>query len=162
LLKCVRFSPLASSSRISTLRAAKEAGIPAVRNPFVPLRAVVFAHLLRRPKLWRRTSQVYALQAFAARFRDEVAAAGLHTTDGTFGVISTGALDEQLFDAIIGSIPEGTWEFVCHPGYNDADLRAVATRLRDSRESELRILTSPAARTRLQQLGIELINFSAL
>src|SRR3954463_2179271 len=73
------------------LRAAKEAGIPAVRNPFVPLRAVVFAHLLRRPKLWRRTSQVYALQAFAARFRDEVAAAGLRTTDGTFGVLSTGA-----------------------------------------------------------------------
>jgi len=144
------------------LRAAKEAGVPAVRNPFAPLRAMVSAHLLRRPKLWGRTSQVYALQAFAARFREEVAAAGLRTTDGTFGVLATGALDEKLFNAIIGSIPDGTWEFVCHPGYNDADLAAVATRLRASRQSELRILTSSAARERLQQLGIELINFADL
>src|SRR5712675_932125 len=107
------------------LRAAKKASVPAVRNPFVPLRAIVSAHLLRRPKLWGRTSQVYALQAFAARFREEVAAAGLRTTDGTFGVLATGALDEKLFNAIIGSIPEGTWEFVCHPGYNDVDLAGV-------------------------------------
>jgi len=142
------------------LRAAQEAGVPAVRNPFVPLRAVVSAHLLRRPRLWGRTSQVYALQAFAARFREEVAAAGLRTTDGTFGVLVTGSLDEGLFDAVIGSIPDGTWEFVCHPGYNDADLSAVGTRLRASRESELRILTSSASRARLQQLGIELINFA--
>jgi predicted glycoside hydrolase/deacetylase ChbG (UPF0249 family) len=126
------------------------------------LRAILSAHLLRRPKLWGRTSQVYALQAFAARFRDEVAAAGLRTTDGTFGLLATGALDEKLFDAVLGSIPDGTWEFVCHPGYNDADLGAIATRLRASRESELRILTSPAARARLQQLGIELVNFSDL
>jgi predicted glycoside hydrolase/deacetylase ChbG (UPF0249 family) len=144
------------------LRAAKEAGVPAVRNPFAPLRAVVSAHLLRRPKLWARTSQVGALQAFAARFREEVAAAGLRTTDGTFGVLATGALDDKLFNAIIASIPEGTWEFVCHPGYNDADLSAVATRLRASRESELRILTSPSARDRLKQLEMELINFSQL
>src|SRR5438270_13266192 len=50
------------------LRAAKHAGVPAVRNPFAPLRALVSAHLLRRPRLWGRTSQIAALQAFAARF----------------------------------------------------------------------------------------------
>jgi hypothetical protein len=39
-------------------------------------------------------------------------------------------LDQELFEAIIGCIPEGTWEFVCHPGYLDADLFETRTRLR--------------------------------
>ncbi len=46
----------------------------------------------------------------------------LRTTDGSLGVLATGVLDMKLFTAIIESIPEGTWEFVCHPGYNDAEL----------------------------------------
>ncbi len=144
------------------LKAAKECGIRAVRNPFVPIRALAFAHLMRRPKLWIRSSQLRTLQRFAARFRSEVEAAGLRTTDGTFGVLVTGALDEMLFEAIVGSIPEGTWEFVCHPGYNDADLGGINTRLRSSRESELRVLTSPAAQSLLQRHGIDLITYSEL
>ena len=102
------------------------------------------------------------LQGFAARFRSDVAAAGLRTTDGTLGVLVTGVLNETFFNAIIGSIPEGTWEFVCHPGYNDADLGRVNTRLRASRESELRVLTSPSARSLLQQHRIELISYAEL
>ena len=77
-------------------------------------------------------------------------------------VISTGALDLRLFEAIIGCIPEGTWEFVCHPGYNDADLAGVRTRLRESRARELEVLTSADARLVLQQRGIELISFHDL
>jgi hypothetical protein len=33
-------------------------------------------------------------------------------------------------------MPGGTWELVTHPGYNDADLAKVRTRLRASREVE--------------------------
>ena len=46
------------------------------------------------------------------------------TPDGTLGIVVTGALDEKLFRAIAAIIPEGTWEFVCHPGYNDEDLKS--------------------------------------
>jgi len=74
----------------------------------------------------------------------------------------TGALDETLFYEIARSIPEGTWEFVCHPGYNDADLLAGKTRLRESRETELRVLTLPSAREVLSQQGIELISYRDL
>lgn len=144
------------------LRAARECGIRAVRNPFAPLQALAFAHLMRRPKLWIRSSQMRVLQGFAARFHLQVAAAGLRTTDGSLGVLVTGTLDETLFNAILGSIPEGTWEFVCHPGYNDSDLDRVKTRLRSSRESELRVLTSPTARSLLQRHGIELISYAEL
>jgi predicted glycoside hydrolase/deacetylase ChbG (UPF0249 family) len=76
--------------------------------------------------------------------------------------VVTGALDETLFLAIARSIPEGTWEFVCHPGSNDADLQAGKTRLRASRETELRVLTLPAAREVLAQQGIELISYREL
>jgi hypothetical protein len=33
-------------------------------------------------------------------------------------------------------MPAGTWELVCHPGYNDRDLDAITTRLRTTREIE--------------------------
>jgi predicted glycoside hydrolase/deacetylase ChbG (UPF0249 family) len=78
------------------------------------------------------------------------------------GIEVTGTLDEALFQAIAQSVPEGTWEFVCHPGYNDADLQAANTRLRESREIELRVLTLPAARELLLGEGIELISYRDL
>jgi predicted glycoside hydrolase/deacetylase ChbG (UPF0249 family) len=59
-------------------------------------------------------------------------------------------------------IPEGTWEFVCHPGYNDDDLKAAKTRLRESRATELRLLTMPEARQSLLKHGIELISYRDL
>ena len=84
------------------------------------------------------------------------------TTDGSFGVISTGTLDPSIFAAIAGSIPEGTWEFVCHPGYVDADLGNIRTRLRESREQELAILTSDEARNALAKHGVQLISYADL
>jgi predicted glycoside hydrolase/deacetylase ChbG (UPF0249 family) len=84
------------------------------------------------------------------------------TTDGTFGMVVTGALDERLFHTILGSIPPGTWEFVCHPGYNDAELDGVRTRLRESRAKELELLTSAAAREILERNEVELISYREL
>jgi predicted glycoside hydrolase/deacetylase ChbG (UPF0249 family) len=91
-----------------------------------------------------------------------VADAEMVTTNGSFGVIGTGALDAKLFRTIIDSIPEGTWEFVCHPGYIDEELAAVRTRLRESREKELAVLTSPEARAAVAARHIELISYSTL
>jgi chitin disaccharide deacetylase len=144
------------------LEAARECGVPAVRNPFGPIKALAFAHLMRRPRLWTRYSEVGLLRGFAAGFRRAVEAMGMITTDGSFGIVGTGALDDRLFDAIIGCLPEGTWEFVCHPGYCDAELLGLRGRLRESREQELRVLTSPGAREILQKKGVELISYNQL
>ena len=57
-------------------------------------------------------------------------------------MLDTGTLDLESFLVIVDTLPEGTWEFVCHPGYNDAELDLVRTRLRQSRETELAVLTS--------------------
>ena len=141
------------------LRAAHDCGVTAIRNPIAPLHTLAFAHLLRRPKLWKRYGQVRLLQRVARDFQRAVADAGLRTPDGTFGILVTGALDERFFEAIAGSIPDGTWEFVCHPGYCDDDLRGVKTRLQESRATELEVLTSGAARRALDRHGVELISY---
>jgi len=146
----------------AVLRAARTCGVKAVRNPFVPLKPLAFAHLVKRPRLWTRYTEVKVLRRYEAAFREMVSSEGMITTDGSFGVLVTGELDEKLFEAIVGSIPEGTWEFVCHPGYNDAELDGVRTRLRVSREKELAVLTSQRSREVLAARGIELISYHQL
>jgi hopanoid biosynthesis associated protein HpnK len=144
------------------LRAARACGVRALRNPFGPPRALQSRHLLARPSLWTRYAEVRILRSFAGKFREAVNRQGFITPHGTLGIEVTGVLDETLFRAIAQTIPEGTWEFVCHPGYNDADLQAVKTRLRESREIELRALTLPAARSVLSREGIALISYRDL
>jgi predicted glycoside hydrolase/deacetylase ChbG (UPF0249 family) len=117
------------------------------------------ADLARKRKLWRRFAELNVLRHFAAKFRCEVENHGLRTPDGSLAVLLTGFLDLKLFAAIVDGLPEGTWELVCHPGYNDADLDRVRTRLRESRVQELELLTSPQAKDILQRAGIELISY---
>jgi predicted glycoside hydrolase/deacetylase ChbG (UPF0249 family) len=82
-------------------------------------------------------------------------------------VIETGLVDtpndnsgySSLLRQTLASLPEGTWELVCHPGYNDADLRAARTRLLDSREQERRLLTSAELRQFLEEQKIRIISY---
>ncbi len=144
------------------LRAARACKVPSVRNPFGQVWPLPWSSILRTRRLWKRFAQLNVLRNFATNFRREVESHGLRTTDGSLGVLVTGVLDLPLFTAIADSMPEGTWEFVCHPGHNDADLDQVQTRLRGSREQELQLLTSPEAREILRQRNIELISYHEL
>jgi hopanoid biosynthesis associated protein HpnK len=144
------------------LRAAAACGVRAVRNPFGSRRPLRSHELFARPGLWTRYAEVRILRGFAGKFRTAVDREGFVTPDGTLGIVVTGALDEKLFRALAENTPEGTWEFVCHPGHNDDDLRTARTRLRESRESELAVLTRPEARQLLLQEGIKLISYQDL
>jgi hopanoid biosynthesis associated protein HpnK len=143
----------------SLLRAAKACGVKALRNPFD---VIQLTQVAARPVLWKRWLEVGALRSLAGRFRVAIDQAGMLTPAGTLGMVATGALDEQLFQAIVEKLPEGTWEFVCHPGYDDEQLRGLRTRLKQSRVEELRILTSPTTRALLARGGIELISYRDL
>jgi hopanoid biosynthesis associated protein HpnK len=144
------------------IRAARDCGVRAIRNPFVPVKPLALAHLTRRPQLWKRYAQTKILRRYEREFLRQVADAGMITTDGSFGVISTGSLDAELFRAVVGSIPDGTWEFVCHPGYIDNELGTIRTRLRESREKELAVLISEEARAAIADRHIELISYADL
>ncbi len=134
------------------LRAAKKCGVPAVRNPFEPL-------LFTRSSSWKRQFQLGVLSSFRASFREALNDAGLKTPDGCIGIVATGGLNLKIFCELIENLPEGTWEFVSHPGYNDADLAGVKTRLHDSREKELAVLTAPEVRELLDREQVELISY---
>lgn len=141
------------------LRAARACGIRAIRNPF-PVARGWLQQVRHTPALAKRFLQVQVLRAaFYANFKKQVRHAGLATPDGCFGVIETGYLDEGLLRGIIEAIPEGTWELVCHPGYNDSELAAANTRLRQSRVEELELLTCSATHALFGQHGIELISY---
>lgn len=144
------------------LRAARECGVHAVRNPFGPRQPLKSGELLARPNLWTRHAEVRIFRTLANKFREAVTREGMATPDGTLGVEVTGTLDEKLFRSIAEIIPQGTWEFVCHPGYNDEDLKSSKTRLRESRETELRVLTMPESREIFAQHEIELISYRDL
>jgi predicted glycoside hydrolase/deacetylase ChbG (UPF0249 family) len=81
------------------------------------------------------------------------------TPDGTLGIVVTGALGDRFLELVLEHMPEGTWELVCHPGYNDLDLRNIKTRLRESRVRELKLLTSDETRKQLDAHAIRLISY---
>ena len=51
---------------------------------------------------------------------------------------------------------------MCHPGRCGEELRASPTRLKESRERELRALTSPEVRAALEEENVRLAGFDRL
>ena len=138
------------------LRAAEACGVGAIRNPFEP---VQWGLLGKNIRVWERWLGIGVLRAFSGTFRRMVADAGVMSPDGSLGIASTGLWNAPQFHSMIESVPQGTWELVCHPGYNDAQLHAMPTRLRESRQKELEILTSPEIPALLAKNGIHLISY---
>jgi len=114
------------------LRAARAAGIHAVRNPFEPQ----WALRVSTGATVARIAQVALLRWLEPMWRGILAEEGFKTTDGTIAVAGTGILDKTTLRSLLSNLPSGTWELVTHPGYNDADLARVRTRLRSSRDVE--------------------------
>ena len=80
-------------------------------------------------------------------------------TDHFLGFRLTGSLTEETFAKALEQLPEGTTEFMCHPGYLGDELRQARTRLKESRVKELEALTSPHIRELISGKGIELSRF---
>jgi len=135
------------------LRAARAAGICAVRHPFEPewaIRASLGAPLAR-------VLQLTVLRRLAPRSRQILGEEGFVSTDGTIAMAGTGTLAAATLRSLLLQLPPGTWELVTHPGYNDAHLARVRTRLRASRDLER------AAIAAIGEIpGIELISFAHL
>lgn len=148
---------------VAMLRAARVCGVRAIRNPFVPKKSTHGRLFKGKGKLWKRYGQARMLHSFSRQFRERTKRAGLLTPDGLVGMIETGALESAGYSALlqqaISSLPDGTWELVCHPGYNDADLRAAGTRLLDSRDEERRLLVSAELRQFLAEQKIGIISY---
>ena len=132
------------------LAVAEQLGVRAVRNPFEPAWSIA----LGKSPLLRRL-QLGIIGHFRPRFLalPQIRSSRILTTDGTLGISATGNLNAETLAKTLATMPEGTWELVCHPGYNDRDLDAITTRLRDTRETERIALLSTFASHRPMELA---------
>lgn len=123
---------------VPLLRAAQACGVPAIRNPFEPAWCSALAG-----GFVRRT-QVAALRTFEKTFHNQplIASGAILTTKGSIGVSATGMLDQTVVEKLCNVLPEGAWELVTHPGYNDPALDQIKTRLRATRDIEREALLS--------------------
>lgn len=136
-------------------RLSEEFRIPWVRRPFdFPLQPGGIG--------WNRRAVNYAFGAVRPRLERVLRAHGCRFTDHFAGFQLTGNYDAATLAALIRSLPEGSTEFMCHPGRCGVELRAARTRLKESREQELRALTSPQVRAALADGGIRLAGFHQL
>jgi predicted glycoside hydrolase/deacetylase ChbG (UPF0249 family) len=140
------------------LRAARQCGVPCVRNPFEPwwsLRATRPASTLRR-------MQVHAMRTQRRAFYKLTRRHGMKSADGSIGLLATGILDEPVLRSLLQAMPAGTWELVCHPGYIDQALQQAHTRLRASRETERGALLAVIPEAVSNGSGLALIDFHQL
>jgi predicted glycoside hydrolase/deacetylase ChbG (UPF0249 family) len=140
------------------LRAARQCGVFCVRNPFEPwwsLRAT------RGASVWRRT-QVRAMRTQRRAFTRLITENGMMTADGSIGVLATGSLDDSVLRCLLEAMPRGTWELICHPGYNDAELEQANTRLLRSRETERCALLDVIPEVLRKESGLTLTDFHQL
>jgi chitin disaccharide deacetylase len=138
-------------------RLAEEFGIGWVRRPFdFPLTA---GHA-PVPLFKRLTSS--ALEFARPRFHRVLQAHHCRTTDHFAGFRITGRLRTQELIALLGVLPDGSTELMCHPGRCGEALRRARTRLKESRQAELEALTAPAVREVISRAGIELVNYRRL
>jgi predicted glycoside hydrolase/deacetylase ChbG (UPF0249 family) len=130
--------------------------VATMRNPFEP----AFASSSSSAN-FKREMQIWLLNRFQRRFQ-QIAGRSVFT-DGTIGISATGNLNAETLRATLDSLPAyGTFEILCHPGYNDEDLEGVATRLRSHREIEYHALLHEIPRLRMQPQPPELIHYGNL
>jgi chitin disaccharide deacetylase len=135
----------------------REFGIRWVRRPFdFPLNALRGTV----PRLKRLTSD--ALGVMRRRFHRVLAAHDCRTTDHFAGFQITGRFKAGELVQLFAALPEGSTELMCHPGRCGAALRSARTRLKESREDELRALIAPEVRHAIERNGIDLVNYTQL
>ena len=140
----------------AVVRLSEEFAIRWVRRPFdFPMSG---GH--QTPALKRLTSQ--SLQLVRNRFHRQLTQHGCRTTDYFAGFQLTGRFESRQLITLFRSLPEGSVEFMCHPGYCSDELRNAPTRLKESREQELNALIDPEVRRVLEEQGVTLTNYRNL
>jgi chitin disaccharide deacetylase len=140
------------------LRAARQCGVRCVRNPFEPW----WSLKATRPAGTVRRMQVHVMRTQGRAFSRLTREHDMITADGSMGLLATGVLDDSVLRSLLGAMPTGTWELVCHPGYSDRALDEARTRLRASREVERNALLAVIPAAIKNDSGLALIDFHQL
>lgn len=136
-------------------RISEEFHIPWVRRPFdFPMEAGGVS--------WSRRTVSRGLRVLSHRVGRTLNAHHCRMTDHFAGFRITGQYDAAELARLIRNLPEGSTEFMCHPGYATDELRSARTRLKESRAEELKALTSKIVKDALLDSGVELVTYRQL
>lgn len=143
------------------VRLAKRHGIEAVRisHEASSLRSALSDGSQSSGITVKQGVQARGLKLLARQAREMAERRGIATAEYFCGIAQTGVLTKSGVLKLLNSLPEGTTELMCHPGYLDDDLRKSRTRLQQSRQIELDILTDKTVRKCVADQGIRLINY---
>jgi len=143
------------------LRVAKRYKIRAIRvaHEESTLRAALATGDQPRGVAFKQGVRARGLKLLARGAREMAEHAGIATTDYFCGIAQTGVLTREGLERLLEILPEGTTELMCHPGYADAELQNTRTRLQESRQTELQILTDAGIRKLVATQGIRLISY---
>lgn len=144
------------------LRLAKRHDIGAIRVSLEAssLRAALSTGAKQRAGVvMKQGVQARGLKLLARDAREQAEHAGISTANYFCGIAQTGELTREGVEQLVKNLPEGTTELMCHPGYLDLALQKTPTRLQDSRQAELQILTDTGIRNLVASLGIRLIDY---
>src|SRR5262249_3527275 len=147
------------------LKLAKRHSIAAIRisNEVSFLRAALSGKSSRNAGvLLKQGVQARGLKLLSRDAHKLADKAGIESAGYFCGIAQTGVLTREGILDLLEILPKGTTELMCHPGYVDGDLAGSPTRLKDSRASELGILTDTEVRKSVASHGIRLINYSQI
>jgi predicted glycoside hydrolase/deacetylase ChbG (UPF0249 family) len=142
------------------LDVAERTGIRAIRSPFEP----AWSQSVAQGGVPRRLA-VRALTLLKPAFdaAPQISSHTVRTTDGTIAISATGTLDANTLAQLLRALPaSGTYELCCHPGYNDADLDRITTRLRAHRDTEREALFTEVRRALARPNAPQLITYANL
>ena len=146
------------------LRLARKHGIGAIRiaHEESRLRALLSSRGGKNGVQLKQGVQARGLKLLARDAREMAERAGIVATDYFCGIAQTGVMTREGVERLLGGLPNGTTELMCHPGYVDEELQGTPTRLQGSRQEELEILTDISIRKLVATKGIRLINYGFL
>ncbi|HXC96743.1 MAG TPA: ChbG/HpnK family deacetylase [Edaphobacter sp.] len=142
------------------LNLAEQNSIHAIRQPFEQQWSLALGHGKRLRRL-----EVKLLGSLKTKFEQQpqIRTHRILSPDGTIGISATGNLYTETLRELLQKMPaEGTFELVCHPGYNDSDLDRITTRLRAHREIERNALLAEISAIASQPNAPQLINYGDL
>jgi predicted glycoside hydrolase/deacetylase ChbG (UPF0249 family) len=135
---------------------ARRFAIPTVRIPRERPGLRLFLSSMLESRARRQAIENAALRSWADRDRLVLARQGLPPAPAFAGRVLTGLFTEDSLCRLIAACGPGVTELMMHPGYVDAALDVVRTRLRRERAGEVRLLTSASVIDAVRRSGIAL------
>ncbi len=111
---------------------------------------------------WTKRAISRAFHSVRGQFHAKLARHHCRTTDWFAGFQITGRFHSEDVIHLLRQLPEGSTEFMVHPGHCGKELKAARTRLKESREAELNALVDPRVMEAVRAAGITLTPYSRM